>query len=58
MSATYRQRSVVSDDLLEADARNIWLARYPRRRLSAAGCETRMNLAGCARTQPRSGDRV
>lgn len=34
-SATYRQSSNWTPELLETDPENIWLARYPRRRLSA-----------------------
>jgi hypothetical protein len=35
MSDTYRQSSRTTPELLEKDARNILLARYPRRRLDA-----------------------
>ena len=35
MSATYRQSSVTTDDLLKKDPRNLLLARYPRLRLPA-----------------------
>ena len=35
LSATYRQSSVITDDQLAKDARNEWLARAPRLRLSA-----------------------
>ena len=35
LSATYRQASEVTPDLLAADPENDWLARMPRRRLSA-----------------------
>jgi hypothetical protein len=35
MSATYRQHSRVTDEVLESDQRNEWLARGPRVRLSA-----------------------
>lgn len=35
MSATYRQRSRVTDEALEKDQRNEWLSRGPRIRLSA-----------------------
>lgn len=35
MSATYRQDSYTSPDLLEIDPQNVWLARGPRHRLSA-----------------------
>ncbi|MCO6479632.1 MAG: PSD1 domain-containing protein [Phaeodactylibacter sp.] len=35
LSSTYRQSAAVSDELLEADPDNRWLARAPRRRLTA-----------------------
>jgi hypothetical protein len=35
MSATYRQVSDVPNELLQRDPSNQWLARYPRRRMSA-----------------------
>src|SRR6185295_1920818 len=34
-SATYRQGSKCSDAMVEADPRDVWLERYPRRRLEA-----------------------
>lgn len=35
LSQTYRQASALTPDLLESDPENIWLARGPRKRLSA-----------------------
>ena len=56
MSATYRQRSDVTDELLEKDPRNLLLARYTRVRMpaetGARQCARGQRAAGAAGRRP------